>query len=267
MYKARYSIKRGEDYAILVRKSIVFIAMTAENVKKELKKASNKGKVAVYQRFFKTGKGEYGEGDRFIGVTVPAQRIVAKKYQMIPLAEISHLLASPVHEHRLTGLLILTYRFLQVSESERQEIFDFYLSQTERINNWDLVDVTAPSIVGEYLVGRDWSVLKRLAVSDSLWERRIAILSTFAFIKRGRHQECFEIAKILMHDRHDLMHKAVGWMLREVGKRCDERLLCDFLDQYATRMPRTMLRYAIERFPEPLRQHYLTQPKSTHVNR
>lgn len=235
--------------------------MTAENVKKELKKASNKEKVAVYQRFFKTGKGEYGEGDRFIGVTVPAQRIIAKKYQTLLLAEISHLLASPVHEHRLTGLLILVYRFAQAPEGDRQAIFEFYLAQIARINNWDLVDVTAPPIVGEYLVGRDWSVLKRIAASDSLWERRIAILSTFAFIRRGRHQECFELAKILMHDRHDLMHKAVGWMLREVGKRCDERLLCDFLDQHAISMPRTMLRYAIERLPESLRQHYLTQPK------
>ena len=235
--------------------------MTAENVKKELKKSSDKGKVAVYQRFFKTGPGKYGEGDRFIGVTVPKQRIIAKKYQMLPLYGIAILLASPVHEHRLTGLLILTYRFPRASEVERQVIFDFYLSQTERINNWDLVDVTAPNIVGEYLIDQDPSILKRLAVSDSLWERRIAILSTFAFIRRGRHKECFELAKILMNDQHDLMHKAVGWMLREVGKRCDEELLRDFLDQYAARMPRTMLRYAIERLPEPSRKRYLARPK------
>ncbi|MBP5993663.1 MAG: DNA alkylation repair protein [Candidatus Moranbacteria bacterium] len=235
--------------------------MTAENVKKELKKASDNGKVAVYQRFFKTGPGEYGEGDRFIGVTVPKQRIIAKKYQSLPLYAVAALLASSIHEHRLTGLLILTYRFPRASEGERQEIFDFYLSQTERINNWDLVDATAPTIVGEYLIGRDCSVLKRLAVSDSLWERRIAILSTFAFIRRGRHKECFELAKILMRDQQDLMHKAVGWMLREVGKRCDEELLRGFLDQHAARMPRTMLRYAIERLPEPSRKHYLAQPK------
>ena len=235
--------------------------MTAENVKKELKKSSDKGKVAVYQRFFKTGPGKYGEGDRFIGVTVPKQRIIAKKYQMLPLYGIAILLASPVHEHRLTGLLILTYRFPRASEVERQVIFDFYLSQTERINNWDLVDVTAPNIVGEYLIDQDPLILKQLAISDSLWERRIAILSTFAFIRRGRHKECFELAKILMNDQHDFMHKAVGWMLREVGKRCDEELLRDFLDQYAARMPRTMLRYAIERLPEPLRKHYLARPK------
>lgn len=239
--------------------------MTAENVKKELKKASNNEKVAVYQRFFKTGKGEYGEGDRFIGVTVPEQRGIAKKYQTLSLAEISHLLASPVHEHRLTGLIILTYRFAQAPEGDRQAIFEFYLAQTERINNWDLVDATAPNIVGEHLISRDWSVLKRLAVSDSLWERRIAILSTFAFIRRGRYKECFELAKILMYDRHDLMHKAVGWMLREVGKRCDERLLLSFLDQYAIRMPRTMLRYAIERLPEPSRQRYLAQKKMREI--
>lgn len=261
LYKAKESIKIDEKYATLCLKSILLMTMTAENVKKELKKASNRDKVAVYQRFFKTGKGEYGEGDRFIGVTVPEQRKIAKKYQTLSYAEVEKLLISPIHEHRLTGLLILTYRFPGAAPDEQREIFEFYLAHTERINNWDLVDVTAPNIVGEYLVGRDISVLRQLVVSGSLWERRIAILSTFAFIKREKHKECFELAKILISDQHDLMHKAVGWMLREVGKRCGEQLLRDFLDEYATRMPRTMLRYAIERLPESSRKQYLAQPK------
>ena len=261
LYKAKYPIKKGKKYDILDPISIFCLLMSAENVKKELNKASDKGKVASYQRFFKTGKGEYGEGDWFIGVTVPKQRIIAKKYQKLPLAEISHLFGSPVHEHRLTGLLILTYQFSRAAEHERREIFDFYLEHTDRINNWDLVDATAPNIVGEYLLKRNISILRRLAISDSLWERRIAILSTFAFIKQGKHEECFELAKILMQDRHDLMHKAVGWMLREVGKRCDEKLLRDFLDQHTAHMPRTMLRYAIERLPEEERLQYLRWPR------
>ena len=233
--------------------------MTARQVTKDLNEASDKAKSVTLARFFKTGPGEYGEGDRFLGVTVPKQRIIAKKYQDLPFSEVKKLLISPWHEHRLTGLLILTYR-LSVSEmAQKREIFDFYLVHTERINNWDLVDVTAPGIVGEYLVesGSDSGLLRRLAKSQSLWERRIAIVSTFAWIRRGKYQECFEIAEILLHDSHDLIQKAVGWMLREVGKRCGTESLRDFLDRHACEMPRTMLRYAIERFPENVRQAYL----------
>ena len=234
-------------------------SMMAQEVARSLKEASDKGKSLILARFFKTGPGEYGEGDRFLGVTVPKQRIIAKKFQNLSFSEVKKLLISPWHEHRLTGLLILTYRFSISEIAQKREIFDFYLVHTERINNWDLVDVTAPGIVGEYLVesASDSSLLWRLAKSQSLWERRIAIVSTFAWIKRGKHRECFEIAEILLHDSHDLIQKAVGWMLREVGKRCGERVLTDFLDRYATEMPRTMLRYAIERFPENVRQAYL----------
>lgn len=233
--------------------------MTAGNVKKDLKKGSDKAKSMISARFFKTGKGEYAEGDRFIGVSVPKQRIIAKKYRNIPLEEVEKLLESPIHEHRLTGLLVLTYRFSEVSSRERREIYEFYLAHTSRINNWDLVDGTAPNIVGEFLSGmnRGRVMLRALAGSSSLWERRIAIVATFAFIRQGRHEECFELAKILLSDPHDLIQKAVGWMLREVGKRCDEKLLTDFLDEYARQMPRTMLRSAIERLPEQRRKWYL----------
>ncbi len=233
--------------------------MTARQVTKDLNEASDKAKSVTLARFFKTGPGEYGEGDRFLGVTVPKQRIIAKKYQDLPFSEVKKLLISPWHEHRLTGLLILTYRFSVSEMAQKREIFDFYLVHTERINNWDLVDVTAPGIVGEYLVesGSDSGLLRRLAKSQSLWERRIAIVSTFAWIRRGKYQECFEIAEILLYDSHDLIQKAVGWMLREVGKRCGTESLRDFLDHHACEMPRTMLRYAIERFPENVRQAYL----------
>ncbi len=233
--------------------------MTAQEVIESLKEASDKGKSLVLARFFKTGPGEYGEGDRFLGVTVPKQRILAKKYQDLPFSEIKKLLISPWHEHRLTALLILTYRFSISEIAQKREIFDFYLVHTERINNWDLVDVTAPGIVGEYLVesGLNIGLLRSLAKSQSLWERRIAIVSTFAWIRRGKHQECFEIADILLHDSHDLIQKAVGWMLREVDKRCGAKPLMDFLDNRTLEMPRTMLRYAIERFPEHTRQKYL----------
>jgi 3-methyladenine DNA glycosylase AlkD len=233
--------------------------MTATQVIEDLNRASNKAKSVILARFFKTGPGEYGEGDRFLGVTVPEQRVIAKKYRNLPLGEVEKLLISPWHEHRLTGLLILTYRFPVSEMAQKKEIFEFYLNHATYIDNWDLVDVTAPGIVGEYLVesGSDIGLLRRLAKSQSLWERRIAIVSTFTWIRSGRHQECFEIAEILLHDSHDLIQKAVGWMLREVGKRCGEDILSDFLDRHVNGMPRTMLRYAIERFPEAVRQEYL----------
>ena len=233
--------------------------MTATQVIEDLNRASDKAKSVILARFFKTGPGEYGEGDQFLGVTVPQQRIIAKKYRNLPLGEVEKLLISPWHEHRLTGLLILTYRFPVSEMAQKKEIFEFYLNHATYIDNWDLVDVTAPGIVGEYLVesGSDIGLLRRLAKSQSLWERRIAIVSTFTWIRSGRHQECFEIAEILLHDSHDMIQKAVGWMLREAGKRCGEDILSDFLDRHVNGMPRTMLRYAIERFPEAVRQEYL----------
>ncbi len=233
--------------------------MTARQVTKDLKEASDKAKSVILARFFKTGPGEYGEGDLFLGVTVPNQRLIAKKYQNLSFEEVEKLLISPWHEHRLTGLLILTYQFSISEMAQKKEILDFYVAHMVNMNNWDLVDVTAPGIVGAYLVesGLDAGLLRRLARSPSLWERRIAIVSTFAWIRTGRHQECFEIAEILLHDSHDLIQKAVGWMLREVGKRCSEDILRGFLNRHASEMPRTMLRYAIERFPEAVRQEYL----------
>ncbi len=233
--------------------------MLAQQVIKTLKKASNKEKSVILSRFFKTGPGEYGEGDRFLGVTVPEQRTIAKKYQSLPYKEVEKLLISPWHEHRLTGLLILTYRFSNSRMAQKKEIFDFYSTHTPCINNWDLVDITAPHIVGEYLVESnvDSGLLKRWAQSPVLWERRIAIVSTFAWIKQGKAPVCLEIAKILLRDPHDLIQKAVGWMLREVGKRCDEQILRDFLDRHGRKMPRTMLRYAVERLPETVRLKYM----------
>jgi 3-methyladenine DNA glycosylase AlkD len=211
--------------------------MTATQVIEDLNRASNKAKSVILARFFKTGPGEYGEGDRFLGVTVPEQRVIAKKYRNLPLGEVEKLLISPWHEHRLTGLLILTYRFPVSEMAQKKEIFEFYLNHATYIDNWDLVDVTAPGIVGEYLVesGSDSGLLRRLAKSQSLWERRIAIVSTFTWIRRGRHQECFEIAEILLHDSHDLIQKAVGWMLREVGKAVCGTESCKRLSLTVTR--------------------------------
>lgn len=233
--------------------------MTAQQVTKALKEASNKGKSVILSRFFKTGPGEYGEGDRFLGVTVPEQRKIAKKYQSLSLQEVEKLLISAWHEHRLTGLLILTYRFSDSKMAQKKEIFDFYLAYASCINNWDLVDVTAPHIVGEYLVesNADSGLLRNLAQSPVPWERRIAIVSTFAWTKRGKALVCLEIAKILLRDPHDLIQKAVGWMLREVGKRCGEQVLRDFLDCHGSEMPRTLLRHAVERLPETVRLKYM----------
>lgn len=205
------------------------------------------------------GPGQYGEGDVFLGVSVPKQRIIAKKYQDLPFSEVEKLLISPLHEMRLTGLLILTYRFATSSLAQRKEIFDFYLAEKASVCNWDLVDATAPSLVGEYLFERPEAkpILLQLAQSEHWWERRIAIVATFAWTRRGQPQMCFWLAEELVHDSHDLMHKAIGWMLREAGKRGGRELLVAFLDEHAGTLPRTLLRSAIERFPESERQAYL----------
>ena len=243
-------------------------------LKKDLAKVANKRQAAFYQRFFKTGPGEYGEGDKFIGVTVPHQRQVAWQYQDLALGELQKLLNSPIHEHRQTGLLILVNQYQKSSKSKVQksrlrEIFEFYLRNTKKINNWNLVDCSAPYIVGEYLwqtafrrgtspkEGKNL-ILPKLAKSKNLWERRMAMIATFAFIKQGDFKNTLAIAKILMKDNHDLIHKAVGWLLREVGKR-DQRLEEKFLNRYYKVMPRTMLRYAIEKFPAAKRKLYLTK--------
>lgn len=231
-------------------------------LKKDLKKLSAKKRALSSMRFFKTGPGEYGEGDQFIGVKVPDQRKIAKKYKDLPLSDIQKLLSSKIHEHRLTGLLILVRQYQdseklrEKSENFRKKIFNFYLNNTRQVNNWDLVDLSAPNIVGEYLLDKDRKVLYKLAKSKNIWERRIAILATFAFIKKDDFTDTIKIAGQLLQDDHDLIHKAVGWMLREVGKRNME-VEEKFLKKYKNIMPRTTLRYAIERFPEKKRKSYM----------
>ncbi len=207
----------------------------------------------ILPRFFKTGKGQYGEGDNFIGVTVPNIRQVALKHKNAELADIKEMLASPWHEIRTCALFILV---LQSKKEVSKEIFDFYLSETSRINNWDLVDLSAPQIVGKYLMNKPHDILYQLAESTSLWENRIAVVSTFHFIKQKDLDDTYQLALKLMNHKHDLMHKAVGWMLREAGKRDETRLL-HFVDSHRTEMPRTMLRYAIEKFDEPTRKYLM----------
>jgi 3-methyladenine DNA glycosylase AlkD len=229
----------------------------AELIRSELRRFSDPVKAKMLARFFKTGKGEYGEGDRFLGVVVPHIRMIVGNHPDTPKREIIRLLNSPYHEERLAALLILVTQYRRGNESQKKEVFELYLANTIFINSWDLVDLTAPHIVGEHLFERDRSVLTELANSDSLWERRIAILSTHHFIRQGESRETLRIAELLLHDPHDLIHKAVGWMLREVGKRCSVKSECLFLDKYAAVMPRTMLRYAIERFPKSLKIRYM----------
>ncbi len=222
----------------------------------ELKHAADTQKAQNLSRFFKTGKGQYGEGDIFWGINVPKQHAIAKKYVSLPLTEIEELINSPVHECRLTGLLILVYKFKKADEILRKELYTFYLKHSKKVNNWDLVDTSAKILVGEYLLDKDTAILQEYARSKNMWQRRIAILSTAAFIKKDHFDETLKIATILLRDNHDLIHKAVGWMLREVGKR-DQAILLSFLEVHAKTMPRTMLRYAIEKMSDDLRLHYL----------
>ena len=231
--------------------------MTTASPQQQLKKLANPQKAIGVARFFKTGKGEYGEGDIFLGITVPQIRIVAKQCKDLSLKEIQKLLQSKIHEERLLALIILVNQFKKADEGNQKQIFDLYLSNTKYINNWDLVDCSAEYIVGGYLMNRSKNILKLLAQSNLLWERRIAIMATFHFIKQKQHEHTFTIAKILVKDEHDLIHKAVGWMLREVGKRISEAIEETFLQQHYQQMPRTMLRYAIERFDEKKRKKYL----------
>jgi len=230
--------------------------MTAKDIQQRLEALSTPEKKEFLPYFFKTGKGQYGEGDKFIGVVVPDTRKVAKEYKTLPYGELTKLLNSDWHECRLCALLILVERFKKAPEEERKMIVDFYLANTQRINNWDLVDLSAKDIVGEYLVDKDRTVLFKLAESDLLWDQRIAVISTFAFIRRGDLTDIFALSEKLMDHKHDLMHKAVGWMLREAGKK-DMLSLNLFLDQHHKIMPRTMLRYAIEKHSPEERAHYM----------
>ncbi|OLP19113.1 DNA alkylation repair protein [Leptolyngbya sp. 'hensonii'] len=221
-----------------------------------LQSLANPEKAQHLMRFFKTGPGEYGAGDRFLGITVPEQRRLAKQYRHLSLEAVAQLLESPWHEFRLTALLILTDQVRKADAARQAEIAAFYLDHTDRINNWDLVDGTCPAILGAYLLHQDRTVLYQLAASNNLWEQRIAIITTLAFIRQGQFEDTLAIATHLLCHRHDLIHKAVGWMLREVGKQ-DVQVLEAFLDKHSHEMPRTMLRYAIERFNPAQRQHYL----------
>ncbi len=227
-------------------------------IRDELARAADPEKAAFYPRFFKTGPGEYAEGDVFLGVTVPEQRRIARRHKDLPLEPLGALLRSEVHEHRLTGFLILVTRFERADEAGRSRLFAFCREHLAGLNNWDLVDTVAPPLLGAYLLEHPElkPLLYELARSPVLWERRIAIMSTLAFIRAGDFKDTLKLAELLLHDEHDLIHKAVGWMLREVGNR-DLASEESFLDRHAGEMPRTMLRYAIEKFPKAKREHYL----------
>ena len=223
-------------------------------------------KAIVLPRFFKTGKGEYGERDRFLGVTVPNIRLVAKQYSNAPLEVVNRLLDSEWHECRMCALLILVIQYKKATKELKQKIFNLYLSRTERINNWDLVDLSAPSIVGEHLYPcTDRTILYRLADSPLLWERRIAMVCTLTFIRRGEFNDTFSLADKLVDSHHDLMQKAVGWMLREMGKR-NIALLRIFLSKHASTMPRTMLRYAIEKMDTTERTEWMSKKKHENIS-
>ena len=208
------------------------------------------------QRFFKTGKGEYGEGDIFLGIRVPLLRKLVKKYRGISITEVRKLLHSKFHEERLLAVLMLVQLFKSGEESVQKQVYDFYLENTEFINNWDIVDISASNIVGAHLYEKDKAPLYDLVQSKNLWERRISIISTFYFIRQNEFDDTLKLAKILLNDKEDLIHKAVGWMLREVGKR-EIEFEEEFLQEHYKIMPRTMLRYAIEKFPETSRKMYL----------
>jgi len=225
-------------------------------LKKDLNKLGSKKKAEASAWFFKIGKGEYGEGDVFIGITVPEQRKIAKKYSKISLIDLKKLLSSEIHEYRLTSLLILVERYKKENKEEKRKIFDLCLKNTKYVNNWDLVDISAPNIIGDYLLDKNRKILYKLAKSKDLWQKRISVLATFRFIKENDFKDSLKIAEILLKDEYDLIHKAVGWMLREIGKK-DQKTEEKFLKKYYQVMPRTMLRYAIEKFEENKRQKYL----------
>jgi len=232
---------------------------TLASIKKQLYALADPKRAKILQRFFKTGKGEYGEGDKFIGVTVPLIRSLVKQSRDLEIKDIKKLVCSPIHEERMLGLLSLVSLYQKGDAATKAAVFKAYVTSRKFINSWDLVDLTAPHILGAYLTD-DHSLLHKWSESKNLWERRMAMLAMFYEIKRQNHQPAIIMADKLLHDEHDLIHKAVGWMLREVGKRCDEQILEEFLKTRHKTMPRTMLRYAIEKFPEKKRQQYLNPP-------
>ncbi len=230
------------------------------NLRRELKSKANSKRAKGSQRFFKTGKGEYGEGDVFLGISSSVMRPIAKRFKDLGFKEISELLKSKIHEERQTALLILVHQFqgamTRHSAPAGYKIFNFYLKNIKYVNNWDLVDGSAPKIVGDYLLDKNRAILYKLAKSKNIWERRIAVLATYAFIKKNQFLEILKISEMLLNDKQDLIHKAVGWMLREVGKR-SQKTLEKFLKTHYRKMPRTMLRYAIERLTSGKRRGYL----------
>jgi 3-methyladenine DNA glycosylase AlkD len=230
--------------------------MTLQEIRNRLQQLANKKKAVVLQGFFKTGPNEYGEGDVFLGITMPKLRKLVKECDDIPITETSTLLKSGIHEERLLALLMLVRAFSKGDAATQQKIYNLYRKNTRYVNNWDLVDLSAPNIVGIYLLDKSRKPLYEFAKSRDLWKRRIAIMATFCFIKKNEFNEALIISKMLLADDHDLIHKAVGWMLREIGKRSlsAEEM---FLKRHYKKMPRTMLRYAIERFPEAKRRRYL----------
>ncbi|HLG32267.1 MAG TPA: DNA alkylation repair protein [Ignavibacteriaceae bacterium] len=230
--------------------------MSINKLREKIKQVSNKKNAETMLWFFKTAKGEYGEGDIFAGITVPVQRKIAKEFLNLNFNELKDLLNSKVHEERLIALLILVEKYEKGEEIEKYKIFGFYIDNRKGINNWDLVDLSAPKIIGHFLLNKDKKMLYEFAKSDILWDRRIAILATYPFIKSGSFSDALKISDILLNDKHDLIHKAVGWMLREVGKK-DLTVEEKFLRTRYNKMPRTMLRYAIEKFPETKRKKYL----------
>jgi 3-methyladenine DNA glycosylase AlkD len=234
--------------------------MTAIDAQTELNKYESPPDAVFLQRFFKTGEGEYGAGDIFIGLRVPLIRKVAKQFNDLPLNQIEKLLESPIHEHRMTALIIMTNQTKKADYMHKKALYNLYLKRTDRINNWDLVDVSCRDVVGGYLMDKPRDILYKLAKSTNLWERRIAIVSTWQFIRASQLDDTFAISKLLISDSEDLIHKAVGWMLREAGKK-DELALKEFLDEYAFVLPRTALRYSLERLGSFDKKYYMALKK------
>ncbi len=235
--------------------------MKAKDLQDELAKYASDADAVFLQRFFKTGKGQYGEDDKFIGVRVPMTRKVCKQFKDLSLPEVQKLFDSGVHEHRLAAVILLVNKYPKADKNQQFKIYELYLKNIKngRVNNWDLVDASAEHIIGAHSFDTDRKVLFELARSNDLWQKRVGIMSAFNFIKRGDASTTLELAEILLHDPHDLIQKAVGWQLREVGKRVDQNLLLEFLDKHAATMPRTTLRYAIEHLTPEIRHHYMTQ--------
>lgn len=230
--------------------------MSLVEIRKEIKKQANPKQAIILQRFFKTGKGEYGEGDIFYGIKVPVQRIIARQFKDLSLNDIKVIINSKIHEERLIAAFILVDQYKKGDAKKKKIVFDFYIKNRKGINNWDLVDLSAPKIVGLHLIDKEKNLLYKFAHSKDLWEKRIAIIATQTFIREHFFEDTLKISEILLQDKHDLIHKAVGWMLREIGNR-DMQTEEEFLKKHYKKMPRTMLRYAIEKFPEKKRKDYL----------